>query len=244
MSEKIAVFYIIAQVGDWWKEKFYIEQLERLKSSGLYDQIEFIDIMVGGDNYEPLPFILDKTRDIMYLRPKRKNVIKFHKHIWNFCKQNPDYKIFLFNALGVSYHEIDNPFAANKLNFKEYLESIDIDHWEKCVKLLDHYDVVGTEYHPEAVFYPPDQDEIRFESPHFVGGFWWANSSYIASLDIEYLDQDVIWTDYITELWVGSKFPKAYCFWLSWQNHYLHHITPPLEDILNQADNHIKELEL
>ena len=48
---------------------FIQKQINRLTSSGLYDQIEFIDIMVGG-GYKPLPSLPSKVRDVMYLQPK------------------------------------------------------------------------------------------------------------------------------------------------------------------------------
>ena len=47
MKNKIAVFYVISQVGNWWESEFYTKQIDRLTSSGLYDQIEFIDIMTN-----------------------------------------------------------------------------------------------------------------------------------------------------------------------------------------------------
>ena len=78
MKDKIAIFYVIAQVGNWWEDEFYTKQINRLTSSGLYDQIEFIDIMVGG-GYKPLPSLPSKVRDVMYLQPKILNVKKFYK---------------------------------------------------------------------------------------------------------------------------------------------------------------------
>ena len=39
MKDKIAIFYVIAQMGNWWEDEFYTKQINRLTSSGLYDQI-------------------------------------------------------------------------------------------------------------------------------------------------------------------------------------------------------------
>ena len=75
MKDKIAIFYVIAQMGNWWEDEFYTKQINRLTSSGLYDQIEFIDIMVGG-GYKPLPSLPSKVRDVMYLQPKGLNAIE------------------------------------------------------------------------------------------------------------------------------------------------------------------------
>ena len=200
MKDKIAIFYVIAQVGNWWEDEFYTKQINRLTSSGLYDQIEFIDIMVGG-GYKPLPSLPSKVRDVMYLQPKILNVNKFYKHIWNFCHLNPDYKVLFFHSLGISYE--NQPESDNKLAYRDYLEFFSLDHWKECTELLNHYDCVGNEYNEMAVFYPQGfdwsfagvdetqnlefKDKIkRFYAPHFQGGFWWANSNHIVSLPEPY----------------------------------------------------------
>lgn len=53
--------------------------------------------------------------------------------------------------------------------WRQYLVWGVIENWEKCVEALRTYDVAGINY----------QD---MPSPHFSGGFWWANASYLASL--------------------------------------------------------------
>jgi len=53
MNDKIAVFYTIAQVNDWWSTEFFEKQINRLKTSGLYNNIDFIDVLVVGSNHLP-----------------------------------------------------------------------------------------------------------------------------------------------------------------------------------------------
>jgi hypothetical protein len=44
---------MIGQYGDNWKA-MYNEQIDCLKNSGLYDNVEFIDLFVKG--MDPIPF--------------------------------------------------------------------------------------------------------------------------------------------------------------------------------------------
>ena len=87
------------------------------------------------------------------------------------------------------------------------------------------------------------KDKIkRFYSPHFQGGFWWANSNYIGQLDPTFLDQNVYYKNYLNELWVCSKPHKAYSFYDSGLNHYIYDLNFPREDLISKTQNHINYL--
>ena len=247
MNDKIAVFYTIAQVNDWWSTEFFEKQINRLKTSGLYNNIDFIDILVVGSNHLPLPFIPDKTRNITYGKEFLNNSKNYHKHIWEFSIKNPNYKILQFHSLGVSWPEFHKD---EKSTFKNYLETLLIDNWDKCINLLNHYDCVGTDLMPQAIFYngyDPDDLEnedkwTKFNAPHFQGGYWWATSNYIANLDLKYLDQEVHYNRYLPELWIGSNNPKIYNFYTSWKNQYIEFVDPPYESIFHHYEFQLNEL--
>jgi len=246
MGNKIAVFYTIGQTNNW-EEEFYTFQLNRLQNSTFYKNIDFIDINVVGDCL-PLPFILDKTRNIIYGKSYKNNSLNWHKHIYDFCVNNPDYKIFQFHSLGVSYNEGD--YKDNKSIFKNYLETLLIDNGEYCNNLLDYYDVVGTDLVKNAIFYngvnwrdnDAEEKAIKFYAPHFQGGFWWATSKYISNLDLNYLNQEVPYQRYLSELWLGSNNPKIYNFYSSNQNHYIEKVDPPYKFILENTKEHLNKL--
>jgi hypothetical protein len=149
----------------------------------------------------------------------------------------PDYKVLFFHSLGVS--RSDPTVLKYKLKWKDYMETLLVKNWKQCVDLLDHYDCVGTEYIPVATY---KEETIQFEAPHYQGFFWWANTNYLKKLDPTYFYQDVEWQPYLCELWIGSGKPKAYNFYTSWLNHYMHEINPPYEEILNSSTQHLKEL--
>lgn len=247
MKNKIAVFYTIGQVNNW-EEEFYLPQLNRIQNSDFYPEIEFIDINVV-ENHYPLPFISDKTRNIVYGKSYKNNTLNWHKHIYNFCLKNPGYKILQFHSLGVSYDQ-DDEYKKNKLNFRNYLETINIDKGNYCIELLNHYDLVGTDLRQKAVFYNgidalsegAEEKAIKFHAPHFQGGFWWSTSEYISSLDLSFLNQNVVYQRYLPELWIGSNNPKIYNFYSSNQNHYIEYITPPYNFILEKTIEHLNTL--
>lgn len=248
MDNKVAVFYTIGQTNNW-EIDFYTSQLTRLQNSSFYQNIDFIDINVVGDCL-PLPFILDKTRTILYGKSFQNNSLEWHKHIYDFSIKNPNYKILQFHSLGVSYEE--GEYRDNKLNFKDYLETISIDNGDYCLNLLDYYDLVGTDLIQEAIFYngvnwqdnDAEERAIKLYAPHFQGGFWWSTSNHIAKLDLNYLTQDVPYKRYLPELWLGLNTPKIYNFYSSNQNHYIEQIDPPYNFILEKTKEHLNKLSL
>jgi hypothetical protein len=248
MKDKIAVFYTIGQINDWWEEEFYTKQLTRLQNSTFYENIDFIDINVVGD-YLPLPFILNKTRNIAYGKSHENNSLNWHEHIYNFCLNNLDYKILQFHSLGVSYDQ-DDEYKENKINFRNYLETINIDKGNYCIELLNHYDLVGTDLVQKAVFYNgidalsegAEEKAIKFHAPHFQGGFWWSTSKHIFNLNLDYLIQEVPYKRYLPELWLGSNNPKIYNFYSSNQNHYYEKVDPPYDFILEKTKEHLNKL--
>jgi hypothetical protein len=230
MNHKIAVFYNIGQSEDknWWEGEFYLKQINRLKTSGLYDHIDFIDISVYGNNL--LPFIPDKTRNIIY----NKSANSFYIHVHEFCKSNPEYKVLYFHSLGVSWQ--NSYCEKSKQAFRDYLEFFNIDQWELCVKALDNYECVGIDLVPTAVYYNQDGTVgEEFEAPHYQGGFWWTRAEYFSQLDPVYLDQDVRYKRYLNELWLFTKSPYYFNFYSSFVNHYEEIINVNYESILTQC---------
>ena len=56
----------------------------------------------------------------------------------------------------------------------------------------------------------PDLKDYKFEiNPHYSGNFWWANSSYIQKLDLDYIyNEEKGWTRWKSEFWIGTKNPN------------------------------------
>lgn len=242
---------MIGQYGEEanWKKMFY-DQLNSLVVSGLYENIQLIDIFVKGNNPIPLDELPDKTNNITYLgdleeeRPTNRKLYRAYNQImqrmWTFSNANPEYKLLFFHSIGVSHTDPDIVRRSSK--FREYMSTFAINYWKDCVDILDHYDCVGTEYIPYAVFGP--NQEVYLDAPHYQGFFWWANARYLKTLDPCYFYQDVGWQAFLCELWIGSGNPKAYNFYNTWLNRYYHEVdSVPYEDAIQNARNNLMEIK-
>lgn len=158
---KIAVFYMIGQYGDSaaWKS-MYDDQLNSLKESGLYDKIEFIDLFVKSITPIPAEELPSKVNNVTYLgdleeeRPNHQKLYRAHnqimQRIWTFSNVNPEYKVLFFHSLGISRANSD--IGIRTKQYRKYFEKFLLYYWKDCVRLLNHYDCVGTEYIPNATF--------------------------------------------------------------------------------------------
>jgi hypothetical protein len=253
---KIAVFYMIGQFDNpRWKEDFFDSQMKLLRESGLYDQIQFIDIYVKSNvdtkdmTHIPTSDLPDKTNNLKYLgdleekRPYNGKLYRAYRQIlqdiWIFSAGNPDYKILFYHSIGVTRNINGEDMIRRKDKWRKYMETLLIKNWKQSVELLDYYDCVGTEYIPKARF---QNVENPIDAPHYQGFFWWANASYLIKLNPLYFYDPVSWQSYLSEFWIGSGNPKAFNYHNTWLNQYLHDVNPPYGRIINITENHLREL--
>lgn len=238
MKRKIAVFYLIGQFREWWKDQFYIPQMEALISSGLYDEIEFLDIHISGGR-EPLPFIPNKTRSITYQNNPGHEERELMKSIHRFAIENYEYKILHFHSEGVTRNEESE--IERKMFWRHLMEHCNIHLWKECLELLNFYDCVGADYIHQATFNDP---KCIFKAPHFPGMFWWTNASYFRTLDREFLDQKLPWSRFLAELWIGTKNPTVYKMHHFPQNYPKLNLDLELRDIQRNVNSHLDLLKI
>jgi glycosyltransferase involved in cell wall biosynthesis len=205
MASKIAIFYHVYQYGDW--KQLFANQITRLQKSGLYDAADYIHIGVNG-SYR-MPFNLDKVENRGVLKRNRETISEMETLIdmHEFCTKNPDYKVLYIHTKGLSWQD-KSAFYAASISWREYLEYFVIDNWKICIEKLNSYDTAGTEYY---------ETRLGNNTPHYSGNFWWANSSYISSLDKNYL-QSAPYGRYNSEVFIGSNNPKAFNFYSTNRN--------------------------
>jgi hypothetical protein len=233
-THKIAVFYLIGQFREWWIDEFYNKQINLLHETGLYDEIDFVDIHVSGGK-QALPFVPDKIRNISYHSVPFQEENETFKSIWEFCSNNPGYKVLFFHSHGITHFGQET--VSNKIGWKQYMEDCTIRLWKECYELLDFYDCVGADYRYFAAY---RNDEIVIKAPHYPGMFWWANSNYIKSIDPSFLDQNVLWKRFLGELFIGAGNPKQHSINMSdTLNFYNEKVRYDLEKIKRQARNNI-----
>lgn len=235
-NQKIAVFYLICQLKPNWKEHYYIPQMQRLMSSGLYDKIDFIDIHVSCGK-EVLTTIPNKTRKIEYTaRNDKLDEFTVLENIHDFSRKNYEYNILYFHSSGAATLNDD---TYKKDEYRDYMEYCNIDLWKECNILLNFYDTVGTDFVKNTWFAKGD---LCFHSPHYTGNFWWTTSSYFRTLDLDYLKQNVEWKRYLAEFFISSANGKHYSIHNSNQNVYENFIKYDKEEILDSVNNELKNL--
>jgi hypothetical protein len=237
--KNIAVFYLIGQFESWWDTDFYLPQIELLKKSGLYENIDFIDIFVAGGK-SALPVIPDRIRNISYCSVPLKEESQAMQAIWDFASNNPGYKILFFHSEGVTH--LHRTTKENKLAWRRHLEYCNIELWSTCIELLNFYDCLGADYIHQCTF---SNGETVIRAPHYPGFFWWANSNYIRRLNRNYFNQNVSWSRYLAELWIGSEEPRYYCMNKVDHNFYF---SPPFNfdpiEIKHKNTEHLKKLKI
>lgn len=205
--KKIAIFYHVLQVNNW--KEIFVEQMERIKESGLYDAADYIHIGINGS--EPTEIISRyekvKIKFNTYLRTARQTMTDLHK----FSCDNKDYAILYMCNLGVTHYQ--QPTQIYKDAWRNYLSYFVIDNWKKCVQKLEQYDCVGTQW-AEYAFLGENYD-VSY-SPHFEGEYWWATSEYVITLDVNFMNvEDDNQSYYNGEFWIGTKEPNVFNFYTS-----------------------------
>ena len=199
---KIGIFYHLYQANNW--KEVYQEQINSLIVSGLYDQCDIIHIGINGN--EELPFVLDKMR-VQYNENKilEANTLQ---SLWEYCNENSNSKVLYFHSKGVTHYNSQLDISTNA--WRIYLEYFVFHKWRECVEDLNSYDCVGTEWVIESGLLDSDTKEISYGyNPHYAGNFWWANSSYIQKLDLNYIyNEEKGWGRFKSEFWIGTKDPK------------------------------------
>ncbi len=201
--DKIAIFYHLYQANEW--QKLYQEQINSLIVSGLYDECEFIHIGINGD--QELPFVMEK----MNVKYNENKILEANtlQSLWEFSKLNPDYKVLYFHSKGIThFNNYQCDWTTNA--WRIYLEYYVIHKWKICVEDLDNYDCAGAEWNNVSSFLDPKTNKWSwYSNPHYMGNFWWANTSYIQTLDLEYIYSGEKKSErYRSEFWIGTKNPK------------------------------------
>jgi hypothetical protein len=206
----------------------------KLQKSGLYDAADYIFVNVNGN--EKMPFELSKVHINRNSTGDQSTEYYALKALYDYSIVR-DCRVLFLHSKGVTWSDASRFDARievteemtfrigdiynNVQNWKQYIEYFSIDKWNRCVELLDEYDVVGTEWIHSSV--------VRMKTyniPHYSGGVWWANSNYIRKLDPNFITNNMILFRFATELWVGTKNPNYYNFHTCGRNLYLYPILP------------------
>jgi len=162
------------------------DQLNYIKSTGLYEKLDYIFIIMLGKYYE-IPY--DCKIKLVYYSS---NIYEWEfpsiQHIKYFADIIQDnIRILYIHTKGVLKN-----FGAHE--YRKYLEYFLIEKHALCLDALRNYKCVGV----TQQFY---FDDNKYRN-HFSGNFWWTNSSYIKTLQNLEVNED----RYVTEHWLIGNF--------------------------------------
>ena len=197
MMTKLAVFYHVFPCEPHAWEAMYQEQMGAVWLSGLYDSLDYFHIGVNGD-----PSLIKAPAKAVVIENTNKteetNTLEA-LHTW--AKANPDSYVLYMHTKGIS--RIDQPDFKYVEDWRHCMEYFTIHNWTKCVSYLDEgYATTGINWQTQTML---------GDYPHFSGGFWWANTNYIAALTDEYLLHKPV--RYFREFWIGSNNPTVKNQW-------------------------------
>jgi hypothetical protein len=160
----ITVFYHMFCVNN--AIELFNSTLNKIKNSGLYDELDQIYLSLNGSNTEPY-------RNALNIQDSKINVIEFNYNyhgefntlnfISDFCKFNEG-KILYLHSKGVT-----QPQHIPVNHWREYMEYFLIENFKTCVDGLQKNDTIGVNLQEEP-------------KKHYSGNIWWANADYISKL--------------------------------------------------------------
>ena len=201
MSDKIAIFYHIGQINHW--RDVFSDQLNALRTSGVYDAACVIYCGVNGD--EPLPEVTDKM--IVQYNKNKELEADTLKAMWLFSCKHPEFKVLYLHTKSVTRI---GQLREQTQNWRLYMEKHVVTGWRDCVSALETHDTCGVLLRNKA-YYGMTPDIVALDAIYYDGNFWWANASYISTLDPEYLYiDDTPWLRGKSELWIGTGNPKPH----------------------------------
>jgi hypothetical protein len=179
----------------------FLEQINHIKKSGLYDKLDFIFVTILGKH---IKLSSDPKVKVIYYSSNIKEwefpTIKLIKSFADNVKYKTN--ILYIHTKGAMGHK-------NAENWRLYLEYFLINNHEDCLFYLkDGRDCVGVNINilPKR---GPNKNRC-----HFSGNFWWANSCYLKSLN-----DTMIYTDrYSTEHFLLGNYHNKFINYISLHN--------------------------
>lgn len=203
----LLAFYHLSLINDW--ERIFKEMMTDVIDSGLYDAIEAIHIGVIDSPTKPdyLPQNRWKhdteyyNKLLQLIQPYDKFKILYRKTelgdervtfniLYDLCVQwsaeypIPGYeqckkKILYFHSKGVTHDS--NPRMDG---WRDTMQKFVICNWQVAIEKLNTYDSVGCLMVDvnKHKFTNHDNTQQMSYPLHYTGGYWWANSDYIAKI--------------------------------------------------------------
>jgi len=186
---RLNIFWHICAIGRW--KDIVLNQLETIKSSGLYEEAECIHVTFLGEQSLDLDFLKDPK---IQIRNRHKDIKLYESaclnDLGNWSRSN-DSKVLYLHSKGASR---DGWEYGNVWEWRKMMEYFLVEKWEDCVSSLDEYDTIGCNISTSGF------------GRHYSGNFWWANSSYLSNLEPIVISNEDLWF-WRCETWIMSGNP-------------------------------------
>lgn len=195
-------------------EEIVRTQIDRIIFSGLYNAVDAVYCFLAGEEKyigalikllqnsgSKFKIELIGINDNTY---ERFTIHKIHKYI------QPEDKFLYIHSKGTLRNN-----HIHVQDWRTYMEYFSMRHFDKCLKLLDHYDTVGVNFYNRPFL-------------HYSGNFWWCRGSYFLTLPRLETLSDVKNDRYsYTENYIGLNSPRGIClFDDNMPDHYAARYTP------------------
>lgn len=198
---KVHIFYHL-----WCTEfsvELFIDAFNKIKESGLYDNIEILHVNLTGPYSEQVKvnnIFNDSKISVTNLEIDSVSEVDTLNLLKRKCEELKDIYVLYLHSKGASRRGNVTVEA-----WKNYMEYFNIEKWKDCIYKLhkEGYNTCGVNLQSEPKL-------------HYSGNFWWAKAEYINTLnDIPYNNR------WYCEMWLlDTMNPKSCSLHNSGINHY------------------------
>ena len=167
INKKNLCFIHFTNVGNG--HSIFLEQIDTIKKSGLYNQLDFIFVILLG------PYIEIKEDDKIKVIYYSDNILEWEFPSLNIIRSFSNDIPYKVNILYIHTKGVLGKPGA--LEWRKYLEYFLIEKYDICLRYLNNGNFsVGVDLHT----YPLESGNGYRN--HYSGNFWWSQSEYIKSI--------------------------------------------------------------
>lgn len=207
------------------KLEYLFEYFDNLS---LIKRFKHIYIFNNGENIDVNKYQRDNVTVINYSNRTDLYENTTIKLLHFYSTINPNDKILYLHTKGIGYNE-KHPFYRGVCDWIDFMLYNLVNHYDECVQMLDYVDTVGCNYRPNNTRFNLDNPD------HYSGNFWWANASYIKTIDIFAMNDK-----YDAEWFIFRKQPLFVNIASSHEHHY--ELPYPREMYKDMVDNNVVEI--
>jgi hypothetical protein len=179
--------------------------MDKMKKSGLYDQVEKIRIVLIHETDPDQEWYNDSKIEIIHRAP----LGTYESETINRIDVPDDCPVLYLHSKGVT-----KPHIKQIYDWTEMMLYYLIEEWRLCVEGLNEYDTVGVNLH-----YKPIQD-YSGNYVHYSGNMWWTKGKHLKRIGKLYA------RNYLDAEMYICKSGKHLGLWNSELNHYFDFYTP------------------